>query len=145
MGLGIKIVIVKEDGSLERLPVARYNRLLQRDPDERQLQYADKRVRCAIIVFEVVDRRPVEILKSQYAYLSFDSEGQLRLERDEEKRRLTMDLFEPLIADRNKQIVDTRHKFARKRYALEYLWQPSSEIETAIRKAILGRPEGGRN
>jgi hypothetical protein len=100
MGLGMKIVIVKEDGSLERLPVARYNRLLQRDPDERQLQYADKRVRCAIIVFEVVDRRPVEILKSQYSYLSFDSE--------------------------------------------EYLWQPSSEIETAIRKAILGRPEGGR-
>ena len=52
-----------------------------------------------------------------------------------------MDTLEPVIADKDKQVVDVRHKFARKRYAREYLWQPSPEIEAAIRKEIFGRFE----
>jgi len=48
-----------------------------------------------------------------------------------------------LYASRNrvKRVVDVRHKFARKRYAREYLWQPSPEIEAAIWKEIFGRFE----
>ena len=45
----------------------------------------------------------------------------------------------------DKQVVDARHKFARKRYAREYLWQPDTEIETVIRKAIFGQVETGRS
>jgi hypothetical protein len=33
-------------------------------------------------------------------------------------------MLEPVIADKDKQVVDARHKFARKRYAREYLWLP---------------------
>jgi len=47
-------------------------------------------------------------------------------------------MVEPLIAAKNQQVVDARHKFARKRYAREYRWEPSAEIEEAIRKAIFG-------
>ena len=45
MGLGMRIFIVKDDGSLERLSVGRYNRLLRHDSNERLLQYVGKRVR----------------------------------------------------------------------------------------------------
>jgi ribose 5-phosphate isomerase len=145
MGLGMRIFIVKDDGSLERLPVGRYNRLLQPDSNERLLQYADRRVRCAVIVVESKDRIPVEIVKSQYSYLLFDHEGRLLMEWDEKEAQLAMDMLEPVIADKDKQVVDARHKFARKRYAREYLWQPSPEIEAAIQKAIFGRLETGRS
>ena len=64
-------VIVKDDGSLERLPFGRYNRLLQRHPSERLFQYAGKRVRCVVIVVESINRKPVEILKCQYSYLAY--------------------------------------------------------------------------
>jgi hypothetical protein len=111
MGLGMRIFIVKDDDSLERLPAGRYNRLLQRDSNERLLPYAGKRVRCAVIVVESFERIPLE----------------------------------PLIVCKNKQVVDARHKFARKRYAREYLWQPSPEIEGAIWKAIFGQLEAGRS
>ncbi|RPJ16639.1 MAG: hypothetical protein EHM37_01845 [Deltaproteobacteria bacterium] len=145
MGLGMRIFIVKNDGSLERLPVGKYNRLLRHDSNERLLQYAGKRVRCAVIVVESKDRIPVEIVKSQYSYLLFDSNGRLLMEWDEKEARLAMDMLEPVTADIDKQVVDARHKFARKRYAREYLWQPSSEIEAAIRKAIFGRLETSRS
>ena len=69
MGLGMRIIIVKDDGSLERLPFGRYNRLLRHDSNERLLQYAGKRVRCAVIVVESFERIPVEIVKSQYSFL----------------------------------------------------------------------------
>lgn len=91
------------------------------------------------------NRKPTEIVKSQYSYLSFDSEGRLLMEWDEKEARLVMDMLVPVIADKDKQVVDARHKFARKRYARQYLWQPSSEIEAAVRKAIFGRPETGRS
>ena len=137
MGLGMRIFIVKDDDSLERLAFEKYNRLLQRDPNERLLQYADKRVRCAVIVVESKNRKPIEILKSQFAYMQFDSDGMLEM-GGESETRLAMDMVEPLITEKNQQVVDAKHKFARKRYAREYRWEPSPEIEAAIRKVILG-------
>jgi hypothetical protein len=144
MGLGMRIFIVKNDGSLERMPAGRYNRLLQRHPSERLFQYAGKRLRCAVIVVESINRKPVEILKCQYSYLSFDSDGMMK-KGGEAEVKLVMDMLEPVIIERAKQVVDARHKFARKRFAREYRWEPSPEIEAAIRKAIFGRIEPGRN
>jgi len=94
-----------------------------------------------ISVVESINRKPVEILKSQYSYFSFDYDGRLLEGGDERQVRLAMDTLEPVIADKDKQVVDVRHKFARKRYAREYLWQPSPEIEAAISKEIFGRFE----
>ena len=51
---------------------------------------------------------------------------------------VAMETLEPVIADKDKQVVDARHKFARKRYAREYRWEPSPEIEASILKAIFG-------
>jgi hypothetical protein len=96
MGLGMRIFIVKDDGSLERLPFGRYNRLLQRHPSERLFQYAGKRVRCVVIVVESINRKPVEILKCQYSYLSFDSDGMIK-KGGEGEVKLAMDMLEPVI------------------------------------------------
>ena len=144
MGLGMRIFIVKDDGSLERLPFGRYNRLLQRHPSERLFQYAGKRLRCAVIVVESINRKPVEILKCQYSYLSVDFDGMLK-KGGEAEVKLAMDMLEPVIIERAKQVVDARHKFARKIFAQEYRWAPSPEIKAAIRKAIFGRIEPGRS
>jgi hypothetical protein len=137
MGLGMRIFIVKDNGLLERLAFEKYNRLLQRHPSDRLFQYAGKRVRCAVIVVKSINRKPVEILKCQYSYLSFDSDGMLK-RGGEGEVKLAMDMLEPVIIERAKQVVDARHKFARKLYAREYRWEPSHEIEASIHKAIFG-------
>ena len=42
MGLGIRLFIVEEADTIKRLPLARYERLLKHDPDERH-KFARKR------------------------------------------------------------------------------------------------------
>ena len=75
----------------------------------------------------------------------FDSDGRLLEERDKGRAHLAMEMLLAAIADNDRQVLDVRHKFVRKRYAREYLWQPSPEIEAAIWKEIFGRLETARS
>ena len=92
---------------------------------------------------ETIKRKPIEIVKSQFSYLLFDSDGRLHAERDEGEASLAMEMLEPVTAEKDKQVIDARHKFARKRYSRQYKWEPSPEIKQAIQKAIFGRVSAG--
>jgi hypothetical protein len=86
MGLSIRIFMVEDDDTVKRLPLARYERLLRRDPDKRLSRYASKRVRYALIVVDLVNRQPIEVVRDEYAYLDFDGEGRFKepaLEKEE--------------------------------------------------------------
>ena len=71
MGLSIRIFVVEDDDTINRLPLARYERLLKRDSDERLLEYAGKRVRYALIVVDLFNRRPIEIVNDEFGFLFF--------------------------------------------------------------------------
>jgi len=66
MGVGLRIFIVNDDNSLERLALTRYERLMRRDPDISFPQYSGKRVRYAEVAIELENRKPVEILRMEY-------------------------------------------------------------------------------
>jgi hypothetical protein len=68
MGLSIRIFIGEDDDTIKRLPLARYERLLKRDSDERLLEYAGKRVRYALIVVDLFNRIPIEIVKDEFGF-----------------------------------------------------------------------------
>ena len=139
MGIGLRIFLVNDDDSLERLAVARYDRLLRRDPEECLPQYAGKRLRYALVAYEVENRIPVEILKIEYNYLSLDSEGRIDAGEEEKERRMAVDLFPPVLPEEQAgQVIDAKHRFAKKRYDNEYRWTPSPEVEAAIVRAIFG-------
>jgi len=93
----------------------------------------------APVVLELESRKPVEILRIQYSYFAFDSQGHLREDEREKKARLSMDMIKPMQSDQEPNLViDARYKFAKKRFAREYMWEPSPEVETAIFKEIFG-------
>ena len=73
MGISLRLYIVNDDDSLQRIPVAKYERLLDRDPRGRLPQYARKRMRYALVFVDLEKRQPVEILRIQCSYLYFDS------------------------------------------------------------------------
>jgi hypothetical protein len=117
MGLSIRVFIVEDDDTIKRLPLTRYERLLKRDPVERLLEYADMRVRYALIVVDLVNRRPIEIVKDEFGFLDFDDEGRLKVVEHEEQESLAFDLLDPLLSNQtNSQVIHARHKFAKKRY-----------------------------
>jgi hypothetical protein len=139
MGLGTRIFIVKEDESLQRLSLKRYNRLIKGHPDEGLMQFAGKRIRYALMVLEMMNRKPIEILMAEYSFLAFDSQGRLDVSEREKSIRLAMDMLEPIDSEqKSRKVIDVKHRFAKRRFDDRYLWKPSPEIETAIQRAIFG-------
>ena len=140
MGLSIRIFIVEDDDTIKRLPLARYERLLRRDPNERLLEYTDKRFRYALIVVDLFNRRPIEIVKDEFGFLSFDDEGRLNLSELVKEESLAFDMLAPLFPDQTSgRVIDAQHKFARKRYFNKHRWEPTDQIVTAIAEAIFGK------
>lgn len=88
MGITVWIFIVNDDDSIQRFPLARFERLIQRDPNERLPQYAGKRVRYVEVALELEQRKPVGILRLLYLILPFDSEGRIDAMEQEKERRL---------------------------------------------------------
>ena len=140
MGLNIRVFIVEDDNTIKRLPMIRFERLLNRDPNEKLSKYAGKRVRYALIVVDLVNRRPIEIVKDEFAYLNFDDEGRLELSEHEQAESLAFDMLNFFsLKQKDKRVIDARHKFAKKRYFDKYRWEPSDEIIAAISEAIFGK------
>jgi transposase len=140
MGLSIRVFIVEDDNTIKRLPMIRFERLLNRDPNEKLSKYAGKRVRYALIVVDLVNRRPIEIVKDEFAYLNFDDEGRLEFSEHEQAESLAFDMLNFFsLKQKDKRVIDARHKFAKKRYFDKYRWEPSNEIISTISEAIFGK------
>jgi hypothetical protein len=110
------------------------------DPEEALPEYAGKRLRYALIFLELLDRKPVEVLQIQYAYIFFDAKG--RIDRNEfmKQARLTLEIIESFTLPQTRaQIIFAGHRFARKRLQDQYQWNPNSELESAIVKAAPGK------
>jgi len=139
MGVSLRVFLVIDNDSLQRLPLSRFESLLHGHPKESLPQFSGKRVRYALVAVDLVNRKPVEILHIQYAYLSFDSEGKIDDAEREKKMRLSVDMVAPVTTrHESMNVMDAEHRFAKKRYDSEYKWTPSPEIEATIVKAIFG-------
>ena len=139
MGISLRIFLVNDNDSIQRFPLARFERLIQRDPKERLPQYAGKRVRYVEVALELEQRKPIGILRILYLIMPFDSEGRVDATEQEKEQRLGIDMIPPMLPDRDSsQVVEARHRFAKKRFDNEYRWKPTQEIEFAIMEAIFG-------
>jgi hypothetical protein len=138
--MGLRIFIIDDDDTPRRLSVARFDRLNRGDPGERLPEYAGRRMRCAIVILELEERRPLAIARIDQALLSFDAEG--RIDADEQLRqaRLAVETLslpiEPLPG-----VIEAGDRFARRRYAHEFKWTLEPAVEAAIADAIFGSGE----
>ena len=139
MGLGTRIFIVNDDDTLKRMPMKSNHRLFKRHPEEQFLEYANNRIRYVLVVLELKNRKPVEILRIQYSYLAFDQKGRLREDERARAARLSMEMIKPSLSEQeSNHIINAGYKFAKKRFYREFRWEPSAELEAAIFKAIFG-------
>jgi len=138
MGMSVRVFLVDDNDSLQRIPMTRLDRLLHFDRRENLQQYAGKRVRCAMAFSEVAGRRVLSIRNIDYFWLSFDDKGRINKKEWEKGMRLGMELL-PSIPDGEhpKQVINAQHRFAKRRYEHEFKWKPSRKVEEAIVTAIL--------
>ena len=140
MGLGSRIFIVNDNGSLRRLSMTKYERLFRQDPNECLPEYAGQRVKYAHIVVELENRKPRKVIMDQFLYLTFDSNGKLDQSAMEKETRLGVEMVAPVLLDlQPANVVDARHRFAQKEFSDRYRWEPSPDIIDAIGQAIFGK------
>ncbi len=96
MGIGIRIFLVDDYDSVQRISLARLERLLHFDRKESLPQYAGKRIRCAMVILEVTWRQVLSIRNVDYFLLPFDGDGRIDKKEWERGMHLGMDLLPPL-------------------------------------------------
>ena len=71
---------------------------------------------------------------------SLDCQGRIDAGEQEKERRLAVDLLPPVLPEEQAgQVIDAKHRFAKKRYDAKYRWRPSRELEAAILNAVFGK------
>ncbi len=137
MGISIRVFLVDDNDYLQRLPLARLERLLHFDRKEGLPQHAGKRIRCAMVFLQVAGRQVLSIRNVDYFLLPFDAKGRINKKEWEEGVRLGMELMPPLPNEQHaKKVVDARHRFAKRRYEHKFKWKPSRRVEETIVGAI---------
>jgi len=136
MGVGLRIFIVNDDDSLERLSLKKYERLMQRAPDISFPQYAGKRVRYAEVTIEFENRKPVEILRMEYFIMHFDSKGRIDGTVRDDIMSLGVNLTPPIYFKNDPVVIDAQHHFDKKRFDHQFRWKSTPDIEMAILKSI---------
>lgn len=143
MGLGYRVFIVNDDNSLQRIPFAKYERLYREGSQERLLEYAGQKVRCALVILLVEEREPQSIAWIDCHRIPFDSEGRVDLKEVENNVRSIGDLLDlPIEKQKRDKVIDAHSVFARKRYEREAKWSLTLELEQAIEEVIFGSNPG---
>jgi hypothetical protein len=140
MGIGTRIFFIDDDDTMHRFPLAKFERLRRGDPKESLPQYAGKRLRYALVVLEMENRRPINIIMVQHSYLYFDFEGRIDTSEREKAATLAVNMVPPSPKERQTgQVINAHHRFAKKEHEHRYSWTPTPEIGESIVAAIFGK------
>jgi hypothetical protein len=137
MGTGCRVFLIGDNDSLQRISMARLDRLLHFDRRESLQPCAGKRIRCAMVFLEVAGRQVLSIRNIDYFLLPFDAKGQINKKEWEKALRLGMDLLPSILNEEHpKKVINAQHRFAKRRYEHEFKWKPSRKVEEAIVAAV---------
>ena len=88
----------------------------------------------------VSDRGNVVFSRSPFDFTV--NEGRIDTNEQEREWLLAVEVLPSYTDEKlSSQVIDARHRFAKKRYDNAYKWTPTPEIETAIRNAIFDKSQ----
>src|SRR5437879_1067817 len=139
MGFGIRIFLIDDNDNLRRFPYARFDRLMSRGSDEALPEFANRRVRCAIVFLETIGREPGNVRHVDFLILEFNKHGRLDGKVQEQQFRDAASLFEAYWAQGDAQyraregegaanVLHAAHTFEHKKYDQKYRWTPTEKI-----------------
>lgn len=134
MAFGFRTFLIEDDDSILALPFARFKRVAMQG-SEPMTQYSGRRVRYAMVVVEIENRRAEAVIQLEYGYLAFDGRGYIDLLDELRTAAATLELPPPA----DSRILSAHHRFARKRVREEFQWQPSPALRERLVLAALGR------
>ncbi len=138
MSIGTRILFFVDDRMI-RVPLRRFDRLYRRARSERMPEHAGRRVRCAMVYVHVVLRRPVDVVRIDYAVLPFGPDGRL----DEGGRRrqdaLVAEMVSRTLCGGSGPVVAIGPYLAGRQYRAEFKWEPTEQQVRSLIDLVLER------
>ena len=133
MGFCFRIFLIDEADKIIRIATARFDRLRDRDPKESLAQYKNSRIRYAMVILELENRKPISIVRVDYGYLALDFEGRVDKKFLDTESMTAVSMIPPIpLPGESPNIVRARDKFAERRFKNEFTWSPTPELEQSI-------------
>ena len=139
MGTSLRIFLVHDDDSVERIAAARFQRLFgRRDLNERWPEHAGKRLRYAMLYLDTDDDE-MKVLRADFSFIELDADGR----HDEESFHKTMHDAVNLMSGSGRLYwqsepsnVIGEQAFRQRRFKLEHRWEPNAATMHALRDAL---------
>jgi hypothetical protein len=136
MSVSIRKFLLDRDDTLYRLPSAAFDRMLRFPKTHRLLRFARQRVRSAEVVVELMNGRPIAVIRSVFSMMTFKSDGTLlsplREPHVRARAELAFALNEP---DPSASVADAASRFV----ARGGQWKPPAALLRRIEQTALGR------
>ena len=75
MGISSRMFLLDQDDDLYQLPNSTFGRMLQDPASNPITRFANKRVRMADLLVELLDRQPIRVVSSTYGIFTFNPDG----------------------------------------------------------------------
>lgn len=136
MRLALRYFLLDREGTLYRLPSATLDHLLQVRTRLRLPRFAGQRVRSAEVAVEMMDGRPVRVVRSVFNMLTFKSDGTLLPTLEDRHARARVELaLARAAAARRAGITEASTRFV----ARGGQWTPSAALVRRMEQIALGR------
>jgi hypothetical protein len=136
MRVAFRHFLLDGEGTLYRLPSAALDRMLHNPTRNRLARFAGQRVRRAEVVVEMMNGRPLVVLRSAFNMLTFKSDGTLvsplRDRHVRARAELALALEQPI---RDTAVAEASTRFL----ARGGQWKPSAALVRRIEQTALGR------
>jgi hypothetical protein len=136
MGVALRHFLLDREGALYRLPRATLDRMLQFPTRHRLPRLAGQRVRSAEVAVEMMNGRPLRVLRSVFNMVVFKSDGTLVPPLQDRHIRANAELALALEAPaRHASVAEASTRFV----ARGGQWTPSAALRRRIEQTALGR------
>jgi hypothetical protein len=136
MRVAFRHFLLDQEGALYRRPSAALDRMLHSPTRHRLARFAGQRVRSAEVAVDMMNGRPLRVVRSVFNMLTFKSDGTLVPPRRDRHVRARAELAQALGAPaRHAGIADASSRFV----ARGGQWTPSAAVARRIEQAALGR------
>lgn len=138
MRLALRYFLLDREGALYRLPITALDRMLQVRSRLRLPRFAGQRVRSAEVAVEMINGRPVRVIRSVFNMLTFKGDGTLLPTRQDRHARARIELaLARAAAARRGGITEASARFV----ARGGQWTPSAVLVGRMEQIALGRQQ----
>jgi hypothetical protein len=138
MGISIRHILVDQNDAVIRLSNRLFQRLWDNSKGDIVPKFAGCRVRWAEAVVELLDRKPIDMLRVVFSYLYFDDQGHLDRDKVMKNGALMMEAgIEGIAPTKSGSVIHASARFAARRRDHQAIWKPSPELNKTICDAAL--------